>query len=128
MAESRKRPDEKPEQSGTAPSGTESAASQVLRGLRDVKAELRDAAETASLKMHLARAEKEKKELFRKLGEVSYERLRPKHGSVQSELDARAESLAVRIGQKTREISDLRLKLKLRKLGGDYSHLTGDKK
>ena len=129
MAESRKRPDEKPEQSGTAPSGTESAASQVLRGLRDsVKAELRDAAEAASLKMHLARAEKEKKELFRKLGEVSYERLRPKHGSVQSELDARAESLAVRIGQKTREISDLRLKLKLRKLGGDYSHLTGDKK
>ena len=124
MAESRKRPDEKPEQSGTAPSGTESAASQVLRGIRDsVKAELRDAAETASLKMHLARAE-----LFRKLGEVSYERLRPKHGSVQSELDARAESLAVRIGQKTREISDLRLKLKLRKLGGDYSHLTGDKK
>ena len=78
--------------------------------------------------MHLARAEKEKKELFRKLGEVSYERLRPKHGSVQSELDARAESLAVRIGQKTREIYDLRLKLKLRKLGGDYSHLTGDKK
>ena len=85
MAESRKRPDEKPEQSGTAPSGTESAASQVLRGLRgSVKAELRDAAETASL--------------------------------------------AVRIGQKTREISDLRLKLKLRKLGGDYSRLTGDKK
>ena len=39
-----------------------------------------------------------------------------------------AESLAARIGQKTREISDLRLKLKLRKLGGDYSHLTGDKK
>ena len=67
MAESRKRPDEKPEQSGTAPSGTESAASQVLRGIRDsVKAELRDAAETASLKMHLARAEKEKKEREKK--------------------------------------------------------------
>ncbi len=124
MAESQKQPEEKSGQGGNP-----SVSSQILRDIRDsVKAEIKDAAGIASLKMKLARAEKDKKELFRKLGEVSYERLRPKHGSVQSDLDERAEALAVRIGQKSREITDLKLKLKLRKLGGDYTHITGGKK
>lgn len=106
----------------------ESASSQVLRNIRDnVKAEIKDAAETASLKMKLARAEKEKRELLRRLGEVSYERLRPKHGSVQSELEERAEALAVSIGKKSQEITGLKLRIKLRKAGGDYTRIT-DKK
>ena len=118
MAESKK--DEKSKQ--------ESASSQVLRNIRDnVKAEIKDAAETASLKMKLARAEKEKRELLRRLGEVSYERLRPKHGSVQSELEERAEALAVSIGKKSQEITGLKLRIKLRKAGGDYTRIT-DKK
>lgn len=101
--------------------GTEekvSASAQVWRSVRDsVKTDIRNAAETASLRMQLTKAEKEKKELFRRLGMVRYEQLRPKRASVMSELDARTESISAQIDAKTQEITKLKLTLELRKLG-----------
>lgn len=110
MADNKKRSDKTAEGA--------SASSQVWRSVRDsVKTDIRNVAETASLRMQIARAEKERKDLFRRLGMVSYEQLRPKRSSVMSELDARAESIAARIDSKKQEITELKLTIELRKLG-----------
>lgn len=79
-----------------------------------VKSELKDAAELASLQRRLSKAEKEKKSLLCELGQIYYRQLRPIKSNRLTEPDA-AEQLAARIDQKTAEIVDLRIQIKLRK-------------
>lgn len=79
-----------------------------------VKSELKDAAELASLQRKLSKAEKEKKSLLCELGQVYYRQLRPIKSTRLTEPDA-VKQLATRIDQKTAEIVDLRIQIKLRK-------------
>lgn len=81
---------------------------------KGVKQELRGAAELASLRVKLARAEKEKKALLCRLGQLTYRQLRPGKGTAAPADPEAAESLATEIEQKTGEIVDLRIRIKIR--------------
>lgn len=92
-----------------------SRAKTAWETVRDtVKTELKDAAELASLQRKLSKAEKEKKSLLCELGQIYYRQLRPVKSNRLAEPDA-AEQLAARIDQKTAEIVDLRIRIKLHK-------------
>ena len=99
----------------TAPAKPAPSAGTVLWD--GVKLGLSEAADLASLRMKAASLERKRDSLFTKLGRVTYLKQHPAQGSVRSELDEEAAAVTAELHDTIAELTELRLKIKLRKAG-----------
>lgn len=81
------------------------------------KEEFSDMADTAKLRLQQRKLENQRKKAYTSLGEVTYKRLHPVHGTVRPELDAESDRLVKEITDLTHEITSVSLKIKMKKAG-----------
>lgn len=85
--------------------------------LSEAKDKLDDLKETAQMRMEIRKLESQRKKAYTRLGEVTYRRLHPTHGTVADKLDEETDKLVAGITDLTHQISSLNLKLKMKKIG-----------
>ena len=76
-----------------------------------------DMADTASLHLRVRRLENRRRSLYTKLGETTYAKLHPVHGSVSDDLEQKTHELVAKITDLNHQITELKLKIKMKKIG-----------
>lgn len=82
-----------------------------------VKEGVSDMADTASLHLKVRRLENRRRSLYTKLGETTYAKLHPVHGSVSGDLEQKTHELVAKITELNHQITELKLKIKMKKIG-----------
>lgn len=107
---------EKEKPTGEKSSAVEKSAvgSAVWESVRDG---VSDMADTASLHLRVRRLENRRRSLYTKLGETTYAKLHPVHGSVSDDLEQKTHELVAKITDLNHQITELKLKIKMKKIG-----------
>lgn len=99
----------------TTATGQKSAVGSAV--WESVKEGVSDMADTASLHLKVRRLENRRRSLYTKLGETTYARLHPVHGSVSGDLEQKTHELVAKITELNHQITELKLKIKMKKIG-----------
>lgn len=99
----------------TTATGQKSAVSSAV--WESVKEGVSDMADTASLHLKVRRLENRRRSLYTKLGETTYAKLHPVHGSVSGDLEQKTHELVAKITELNHQITELKLKIKMKKIG-----------
>lgn len=99
----------------TTATGQKSAVGSAV--WESVKEGVSDMADTASLHLKVRRLENRRRSLYTKLGETTYAKLHPVHGSVSGDLEQKTHELVAKITELNHQITELKLKIKMKKIG-----------
>ena len=99
----------------TTATGQKSAVGSAV--WESVKEGVSDMADTASLHLRVRRLENRRRSLYTKLGETTYAKLHPVHGSVSDDLEQKTHELVAKITDLNHQITELKLKIKMKKIG-----------